>query len=89
MLIRHSGQFKRVYKKRIKDNPELRKLFWEAIEIFDTDPYHLALKTHPLRDRLEGKWAFSVDSDYRVVFHFVTENEVVLLNIGTHQQVYR
>lgn len=89
MQIRHSGQFKKAYKKCIQDDPKLRELFWDAIETFAADPYHPALKTHPLKDRLEGKWAFSVDYDCRVVFHFVSETEIVLLNIGTHLQVYQ
>jgi mRNA-degrading endonuclease YafQ of YafQ-DinJ toxin-antitoxin module len=89
MLIRYSGQFNKVYQKRIKDNRELRELFWDAMEIFAVDPDNSALNTHPLKDRLEGKWAFSVTYDCRVIFHFVSETEVVLLNIGSHQQVYK
>ena len=89
MLIRHSGRFTKAYKKRIKNNPELRELFWDSLEIFAMDPFHPALKTHPLKDHLEGKWAFSVDYDCRVVFHFVSDTEIALLNVGTHEQVYK
>lgn len=55
MLIRHAGRFTKAYKKRIKNNPELRELFWDSLEIFAMDPFHPALKTHPLKDHLEGK----------------------------------
>lgn len=88
MQIKHSEIFKRAYKARVQKNAELRELFWEALEVFEQDPLHTSLRTHKLTGSLEGKWAFSVTYDCRVVFHMVSDKEIILLDIGSHDEVY-
>ncbi len=80
--------FKRIYKKKIKYNNELKKKFWEAIALFSKTPFNPRLKTHKLVGKLEGFWAFSIAYDYRVVFRFIDDEEVLLIDIGTHDEVY-
>ena len=46
------------------------------------------LRTHKLSGKLEGRWAFSVDDDCRVVFEFIGEDHVLLIDIGSHDEVY-
>ena len=46
--------FKRIYKKKIKYNNELKKKFWEAIVLFSKNPFNPRLKTHKLIGKLEG-----------------------------------
>lgn len=89
MQIRFSSNFEKAYAERIKKNPKLKELFWEKVEEFQTNPFDPALKTHPLTGLLEGRWAFAVDYDCRVVFHFASEQEAVFLNVGTHDEVYK
>jgi addiction module RelE/StbE family toxin len=80
--------FKRIYKKKVKNNEELRKKFWDAMELFVKDPFHPRLRTHKLTGKLEGLWAFSVDYDTRVIFSFIGKEDVVLIDIGGHEEVY-
>ena len=80
--------FKRIYKKKIKYNDELKKKFWEAIVLFSKNPFNPRLKTHKLVGKLEGLWAFSIAYDYRVVFRFIDGEEVLLTDLGTHDEVY-
>ncbi len=47
-----------------------------------------SLKTHKLSGRLQELWSFSVEYDLRIVFYFAEENKVVLVDIGTHDEVY-
>ena len=37
--------FKRVYKRKVKNNDEYKKKFWDAFEIFSKDPFDPQLKT--------------------------------------------
>jgi len=46
------------------------------------------LKTHKLSGELRNLWSFSLEYDLRVVFFFAEENKVVLVDIGTHEEVY-
>jgi addiction module RelE/StbE family toxin len=80
--------FKRAYKRKVKANEQLKTQFWNAIALFQEDPFHSSLKTHKLTGKLKGLWAFAVSYDCRVVFSFLNQNEVLLIDIGTHDEVY-
>ena len=80
--------FKRSYKKRVKVDSNLKKKFWTRMEIFSDDPFANQLKTHKLSGKIKGYWAFSVDDDCRVVFEFIGEDSVLLVDIGSHDEVY-
>jgi len=80
--------FKRSYKKRMGGDAALRKKFWNSIDLFCHDPFDTGLKTHKLTGKLKELWAFSVAYDCRVVFIFLNEKTVLLVDIGTHDEVY-
>ena len=80
--------FKRAYRKKVKNDAELKDRFWDAAEIFAKDPYHSRLRTHKLTGRLEGLWAFSVSFDCRVIFKFLGKTEILMIDIGGHDEVY-
>ena len=80
--------FKRVYRKKVKNDAELKGKFWEAAETFAKDPFHPRLRTHKLTGRLKGLWAFSVSFDCRVIFQFLNKTEILLIDIGGHDEVY-
>jgi len=80
--------FKRSYKKKVKNNDKLRKKFWNSIELFSESPFNPRLRTHKLTGKLEGLWAFSVDYDCRIIFKFLNQDEILLVDIGGHDEVY-
>jgi len=86
--IAFSSSFKKAFKKKIKRNKELEKLFWEKLKIFIENPFTPQLKTHKLSGELRNLWSFSLEYDLRVLFFFAEENKVVLVDIGTHEEVY-
>lgn len=67
--------FKKIYQKKVKNNPELKKRFWKA-------------RTHKLTGKLEGLWAFSVAYDCRIIFTYLSHDEALLIDIGGHDEVY-
>ena len=80
--------FKRAYKKKIKNNDEYKNKFWDALNLFVTDPFNPLLKTHKLSGKLKGLWVFSCLYDYRIIFKFIKKEEVLLIDIGSHDEVY-
>ena len=72
----------------MKANPRLRARFWERLGEFLEEPYSAHLRTHKLGGKLAGKWAFSVDDDYLVLFEFIDSDSVLLIDVGTHDEVY-
>ena len=80
--------FKRAYRKKVKNDAELKDRFGDVMELFAEDPFYSRLRTHKLTGKLEGLWAFSVSFDCRVIFNFVSKAEVLLIDIGGHNEVY-
>jgi len=56
----------------------------EKIEFFKDKKNHKQLKAHRLRGRLAGRHSFSVNYKTRIVFSYLSKNEVALLAIGDH-----
>jgi len=78
---------KRLFKKDVRFSGSVR----ETLKLLETDIFHPILKTHKLKGKLEGRWACSVAYDLRIVFKIVSfeKNEaILLLTIGTHDEVY-
>ena len=80
--------FKRAYRKKVKNDAELKDRFWDALPMFVKDPFNPRLRTHKLTGKLEGLWAFSVSLDCRIIFKFLSKNEILLIDIGGHDEVY-
>jgi addiction module RelE/StbE family toxin len=80
--------FKRSYRKRIVKQPHLKRLFWKKMEDFMSDPFSPQLRTHKLSGKLKGSWAFSIDDNLRVVFEFIDRDKVLLIDFGSHDEVY-
>ncbi|HNS79794.1 MAG TPA: type II toxin-antitoxin system mRNA interferase toxin, RelE/StbE family [Syntrophorhabdus sp.] len=80
--------FKKAYQKKIKTDDNLKKKFWKTMKLFSSNPFSKQLRTHKLTGTLKGLWAFSVDYDTRVIFSFLTDDEILLIDIGSHDEVY-
>jgi addiction module RelE/StbE family toxin len=89
MEVSFSDSFKRSFKKRVKATSS-EKLFWEKLEKFIDNPFDASLKTHKLSGKLKGLQSFSIEYNLRVVFYFTSTKPIkaVLIDIGTHDEVY-
>lgn len=81
IIIHPSTRFKRSYKKM---PAKIKKDFSQKIKTFQKKPFEPSLNTHKLRGRLEDYYSFYLRDGYRVLFDFVGENTVILVNIGSH-----
>ena len=88
MKIEFSPVFKKSYRKRILKNAILRSRFEEKLTLLQLNPFDPKLETHKLSGLLKDRLAFSVTYDCRVIFSFKGKETIVLLDIGTHEQVY-
>ena len=57
----------------------------EKIELLRDPRNHRLLKVHKLHGPLAGAYSFSVNYKMRIVFHYISKNEVALLSIGDHE----
>ena len=71
-------------------HPELRERFRQVMEMMRADPYQPQLRLHPFRGELDGMHAVSLTYGYRILLILlVTEHEIILQDIGSHDEVYR
>ena len=80
-----SPHFERIVRKL---PTRLQRQATEHDQIFRANPFDGRLKTHPLKGKLKGLWAYSVDYRHRVLFEFLNDTEVLYHDIGSHD-VYR
>jgi mRNA-degrading endonuclease YafQ of YafQ-DinJ toxin-antitoxin module len=83
--IKVSPLFEKHYKKLPKKIKEKAK---EKEKIFRENPFHPLLKTHKLHGKDKDCWAFWIDYKFRIKFIFLSDNEVLFLDIGPHN-IYR
>lgn len=88
-LIWTSG-FTRAATKFVARHRELRAEFAAILSDLETDPFQPHLKYHLLTGQLKGNQAVSLTHIYRITLTvMITEQEIVLLDIGSHDEVYR
>ncbi|WP_243689339.1 type II toxin-antitoxin system RelE/ParE family toxin [Geotalea toluenoxydans] len=69
---------------------DLRQKFAFVLRDLERDPFQPHLKFHSLTGKLKGMQAVSITHSYRITLTvLVTEKEIILLDIGSHDQVYR
>jgi mRNA-degrading endonuclease YafQ of YafQ-DinJ toxin-antitoxin module len=81
MKINVSPRFEKNYKrlpKRIKEKAK------EKEAIFRDNPFDSRLKTHKLQGKQRDSWALWINDSYRIKFIFISDDEVLFFNIGTH-----
>ena len=88
-----SAAFVRAFRRAVRRQPEMRAKIGRTLQQLAEDPFHPALHSHKLKGSLVGAWACTVDYDNRILFEFVRnpesdEEEILLLTMGTHNEVY-
>ena len=79
--------FEKHYQKRVLKDKRLHELYKKAVALFIENPQHTDLHIHELKGRMSNKKAFSVAEDCRVIF-IEDPDKFLLLDIGTHKEVY-
>ncbi|MBU1200301.1 type II toxin-antitoxin system mRNA interferase toxin, RelE/StbE family [Patescibacteria group bacterium] len=88
MIILTHPNFSKNFKKRIKLNSRLVKRFQNRIHLFAENSKHPTLKDHQLSRTKKRLRSFSITGDIRIVYQQISKNKILLLDIGSHNQVY-
>ena len=84
-----SSRFSRSAKRFSQSHPELRQRFAQVLRDIENDPLQPHLRLHPLKGRMQGFHAVSVTYSYRITLTLkVTEKEIILHDVGAHDEVY-
>ena len=84
-----TASFERRARKFLTKHPDLRPRLVETLAQLRADPFEPGLRLHPLSGKLQGMQAVSLTYSYRVTLTVqVTEHQILLLDIGSHDEVY-
>lgn len=82
--------FERRARKFLAKHPDLRSHFVEAMERLRANPFDPKLRFHALSGKFRGIQSVSLTYSYRITLILqVTEREILLLDVGSHDEVYR
>ena len=85
-----TARFTRSAESFVRRHPELRAKFAGVLRDLESDPFQPHLKYHHLGGKLKDVEAVSITYDYRITLTIeVTDKEIILLDIGSHDEVYR
>jgi len=75
--------------KRLRKQPvKIKKEFKKRIRLFTSDMFHPLLNTHKLSGKAKNMWSFNISGDIRVVFDANQKGVVILVDIGSHSELY-
>lgn len=81
MRVSSTSYFRRAYRKL---PAFIREQAVKQEKIFRGNHFDSRLKTHKLHGKYKDYWSFSVSLAYRVIFTFLTKDEVIFIDIGDH-----
>ena len=74
----------------LKKHPELQERFAQIIDDLTKDPFAPHLAYHHPGGKLKGVQTISITTSYRITLTIAISNqEIILLDVGSHDDVYR
>lgn len=87
MKIRATDRFEIQSAKLCKKNNSLSSKIDDTIRMLASNPNHPSLRLHKIHNKPRDSWSISVDMKTRIIFIY-EEYGILLVNIGSHDQVY-
>jgi len=85
-----TAHFTRVAKKFTKRHPDIKKKVAAILRDLGKDPFQSHLDYHHLGGKQAGIQAVSITDSYRITLTvIITKKEIILLDIGSHGEVYK
>ena len=77
-------------KKFLHKHPEIHSQYRKTLELLELNPWHPSLRLHELTGRLQGLSSVPINMSYRIVLELeLKDKEIILINVGSHDQAYK
>lgn len=87
-IIYPRGYIRRA-KSFVGKHPEIIKQYEKTLRMLELNPFHPSLRLHRLKGKLSGLHSVSINISYRITLELIIQEEsIVLINVGTHGEVY-
>lgn len=85
-----TGSYKKRAKRFVQKHPDLKEPYRKTLQLLAFNPYHPSLRIHPLKGKLSALHSVSINLSYRITLEIlITEKEIILVNVGSHEDVYQ
>jgi mRNA-degrading endonuclease YafQ of YafQ-DinJ toxin-antitoxin module len=85
-----TNTFTRTARKYLKKHRNLIGIFEDTLKQLENDPFVPRLRLHKLKGKHSDKHSVSLTYSDRIVLYLkLSEKEIILLDVGTHDDVYR
>jgi addiction module RelE/StbE family toxin len=85
LIATFSKNFKKSLKKKDKFIQEKTKV---RIRLLREDPTNFLLNNHKLYGEYEGYNSINITGDYRAIFKYLNDEQILFSDIGTHSELY-
>ena len=76
-------------RKFLSKHSRIHVQYRKTLELLELNPFHPSLRLHSLKGQLSGLSSVSINMSYRIVIELLIEgDEILLVNVGKHEQVY-
>ena len=83
-------QYNRRAARFLKRHPEVREQYRKTLLLLQANPHHPSLRLHALAGKFAGLHSVSINLSYRITIDFIIrERQIVPINVGDHEAVYR
>jgi len=84
-----SESYKKEEKKFLKKHPDLKEKYKKTLKTLMVDPFYPSLRLHKLQGDLGNYYSVSINMSYRILLDFIiVDSEIILIKIGSHDEVY-
>ncbi len=88
MKITLDSSYLKSFKKRVRNNTKIALKTRQRIKLFIQNPQDPIIKDHQLTGGKKEFRAFWITGNIRIIYFPISKNEVLFIDIGTHNQVY-
>ena len=76
--------------KWLKKHPTLRDQYLKTLQLMELNIHHPSLRLHKLTGSLSGLSSVSINVSYRITLELIIQDQdIILVNVGSHDEVYR
>ncbi len=73
----------------VKKHPELVSQYEKTLKILEANPQDPSLRLHQLQGKLKHLHSVSINISFRITLEFYfCEQEIILVNVGHHTEMY-
>lgn len=74
----------------LRNHPDLDLQYEKTLKLLEIDPFHPSLRLHRLKGSLSELHSVSINISYRITLELILQDhQIIPVDIGSHEEVYR